>query len=67
MRAPLILFLLLAARVAATPLLPAALAAEARLDSRAALELFLAADAAQPNDSFILQKIAQQYPDLMVV
>jgi tetratricopeptide (TPR) repeat protein len=46
------------------PLVEAALAAEARLDSARALELFLQADAARPNDAFILQKIARQYSDL---
>jgi tetratricopeptide (TPR) repeat protein len=39
------------------------LAAEARLDAPRALELFQAADAARPNDAFILQKIAKQYSD----
>lgn len=43
-----------------------ALAAEARLDSRAALRLFEQADAARPNDPLILQKIARQYSDLVV-
>jgi len=69
----LILFLALAAPAWATlaasprtPLLEAALAAEARLDSARALELFLQADAAQPNDPFILQNIAQQYSDLVL-
>ena len=41
-----------------------ALAAEARFDSKAALELFLQADAARPDDGFLLQKIARQYSDL---
>jgi len=41
-----------------------ALAAEARFDSRTALEFFLQADAARPNDPVILQKIARQYSDL---
>jgi tetratricopeptide (TPR) repeat protein len=50
----------------ALPLVDAALAAEARRDSRGALELFLQADQAQPNDPVILQKIAQQYSDLVV-
>jgi tetratricopeptide (TPR) repeat protein len=50
----------------ALPLIEAALAAEARRDSRAALELFLQADQARPNDPVILQKIAQQYSDLVV-
>jgi tetratricopeptide (TPR) repeat protein len=43
-----------------------ALAAEARLDSRMALQFFLKADVARPNDAFILQKIARQYSDLVV-
>ena len=46
-------------------LLDQALAAEARLDSTRALELFLQADAAKPGDAFILQKIAKQYSDLV--
>lgn len=45
-------------------LVRAALAAEARFDSRAALDLLLQADAARPNDPVILQKIARQYSDL---
>ena len=45
-------------------LLRDALAAEARFDSKAALELFLQADAARPDDGFLLQKIARQYSDL---
>jgi tetratricopeptide (TPR) repeat protein len=47
-------------------LVPAALAAEAARDTRRALELFLAADAARPNDAFILQKISRQYSDSTV-
>lgn len=43
-----------------------AVAAEARLDSARALELFLQADAARPDDALILQKIARQYSDLSV-
>ncbi|MEI7800538.1 MAG: hypothetical protein WCI28_10125, partial [Opitutaceae bacterium] len=43
----------------------AALAAEANWNSPIALELFLAADRAKPNDPYILQKIAQQYADLI--
>jgi tetratricopeptide (TPR) repeat protein len=43
-----------------------AVAAEARLDSRRALELLLAADQAKPNDASILQKIARQYSDLIL-
>lgn len=46
-------------------LLDEATAAEARLDSARALELFLQADAAKPDDAFILQKIAKQYSDLV--
>lgn len=62
-----ILLLILAATAAGepTPLVREALAAEARLDARRALELLLQADAAQPNDAFILQKIARQYSDLV--
>lgn len=60
---PLLLAGVLPAR--ATPLADA-LAAEARLDSRAALAGFLAAAQAAPNDAFILQKIARQYSDLVV-
>lgn len=43
-----------------------ALVAEAQLDSRRALELFLAAEKARPNDAFLLQKIARQYSDQIV-
>lgn len=43
-----------------------ALAAEARLESRAALRLYEQADTARPNDATILQKIARQYSDLVV-
>lgn len=46
-------------------LLTDARAAETKLDSRRALELYLAADRAQPNDAAILQKIARQYSDLV--
>jgi tetratricopeptide (TPR) repeat protein len=46
-------------------LLDEATAAEARLDSARALELFLQADATKPDDAFILQKIAKQYSDLV--
>lgn len=42
-----------------------ALAAEASLDSARALVLFQQADAAKPDDAFILQKIAKQYSDLV--
>lgn len=41
-----------------------ALAAEARFDSRTALDLFLRADVARPDDPFINQKVARQYSDL---
>jgi tetratricopeptide (TPR) repeat protein len=48
----------------AGPLLEQAKAAEARFDSRTALELFRKADAARPNDAFIQQKLARQCSDL---
>ena len=54
----------LGAAVEPDPLVKAALAAEARFDSKTALTLFLQADAARPNDPFLLQKIARQYSDL---
>ena len=60
--------LLLAAGLRAAPaeaLIRAALEAEARLDCPAALRLYQAADAARPNDAFILQKISRQYSDLV--
>jgi tetratricopeptide (TPR) repeat protein len=40
------------------------LAAEARFDSKAALAAFQRADAAHPNNAFILQKISRQFSDL---
>lgn len=43
-----------------------ALAAEARLDTRRALELFQALARERPDDPFLLQKIARQYSDLVV-
>src|SRR6185369_7936379 len=46
------------------PSLRDAAAAEARFDSKSALDLYLKADAAHPNDPVILQKIARQYSDL---
>lgn len=46
------------------PLVRAALAAEARFDSKTALDLFLQADAARPNDPLILQRLSRQYSDL---
>jgi len=42
-----------------------ALAAEARLDSARALVLFQQAEAAKPDDAFVLFKIAKQYSDLV--
>ena len=62
----LLLTLAAATALARPAVIEEALAAEARLDSRRALELFLAADREQPNDAFILQKIAQQYSDLVL-
>ena len=54
-----------ATTVSATdPLLQSALAAEARFDSQSALELFLKAVSARPDDAFLLQKVARQYSDL---
>ncbi len=50
----------------ADPALRAALEAEARLDTRRALELFLELEKARPNDAYVLQKIARQYSDLVV-
>ena len=64
-----LLALLLATNVradAADPLIRDALAAEARFDSRAALELFQRADAARPGDPFIQQKLSRQYSDLTI-
>lgn len=61
-----ILLLALAGSLRATDVaavLREAAAAEARFDSRAALELYVRADAARPNDPFILQRIARQYSD----
>jgi len=53
-----------ATTAAPDPLLRDALAAEARFDSKTALDLFLQADTARPNDPFILQKLSRQYSDL---
>ncbi len=69
-RLKILLFLLLAttfsaASVPVDDFLREALAAEARLDSSRALEFFQQADAAKPNDAFILQKIAKQYSDMV--
>ncbi len=49
----------------ADALVRAALTAEAKVDCAAALKLFLEANAARPNDAFVLQKIARQYSDLV--
>lgn len=49
-----------AANPEAQSLIAAGIAAEARLDASAALELYRKADALQPNDAVILQKIAKQ-------
>lgn len=43
-----------------------ALTAEDQLETRRALQLFLAAAAARPDDAFLCQKIARQYSDLSV-
>ena len=64
---PFFVFFALAAALRAedaAALLQAAAAAEARLDPKAALALYLKADTARPDDSVILQKIARQYSDL---
>ncbi|HWZ94037.1 MAG TPA: hypothetical protein VNW30_02490 [Opitutaceae bacterium] len=42
------------------------LAAEAHFDAKTALGLFLKADAARPNDPFILEKISKQYSDSII-
>jgi tetratricopeptide (TPR) repeat protein len=47
------------------PWVEEALAAEAKWNSAEALRLFLEAEKVQPNDAFILQKIAKQYSDLV--
>src|SRR6186713_2697283 len=52
--------------LAADPLVGEALAAEARFDSAAALDAFLRADRAHPNNAFILRKISRQYSDLTI-
>jgi len=54
------------ALTARADILADALAAEARLDSPTALELFLNLEQKRPNDAFVLQKIAKQYSDLVV-
>jgi tetratricopeptide (TPR) repeat protein len=65
----LLLGVLLATAVSAASmdeLLVEAQNAETKLDSARALELYRRADAARPGDSFILQKIARQYSDLVL-
>ena len=52
--------------VSVDTLIQDALAAEQRLDSSKALDLFLLADKARPDNAFILQKIARQYSDSIV-
>ncbi len=47
----------------ADALVQQALAAEAHFDEKAALGFFNKADAARPNDPFILQEITKQYSD----
>lgn len=74
LRALLLLSALLCLPAAANPTTPTAappdallrdaLAAEARFDSKTALELFLRLDAARPDDPLILQKLSRQYSDL---
>ena len=54
----------LQAGVAVPDILRAARAAEDRLESSAALVLYLQADQVRPGDAAILQKIARQYSDL---
>jgi tetratricopeptide (TPR) repeat protein len=63
---PLLALLALGPLRADESLLREALAAEARLDSQRALELFLQLQPARPTDAFVAQKIAQQYSDLIV-
>ncbi len=65
---PWIIALGLAAVLRATDievLLRNARTAEAAMDAREALQLYLKADEAHPDDAFILQKIARQYSDLV--
>jgi tetratricopeptide (TPR) repeat protein len=65
-----LLFVLLALGLpsgwAAGDLREEALAAEARLDSERALQLFLQLQRESPDSAFVAQKIAQQYSDLVV-
>jgi len=62
----LLLPLATARAVSVDTLIQEGLAAEKRLDSAKALDFFLQADTARPNDAFILQKIARQYSDSIV-
>lgn len=54
------------AAIAGDPIVRDGLAAEARFDSKAALNAFLRADAVHPNNAFILEKISRQYSDLTI-
>jgi tetratricopeptide (TPR) repeat protein len=54
------------ASLSSDPLVREGLAAEARFDSKTALDLFLRAEAANPDNAFLLQKISRQYSDLTV-
>ena len=56
----------LSAQTDVAALLSAAAEAEVNWDVQQALRLYLQAEAAQPNDAFILQKISQQYSDATV-
>lgn len=55
-----------AGKVTDDPLVRSGLEAEARLDSRAALDFFLRAEKAWPNEPYLLQKISRQYSDLTI-
>lgn len=56
---------LLAVAAAHADVLSDAKAAEARCDPAAALKLYLQLSAAQPESAWVLQKVAQQYSDLV--
>jgi tetratricopeptide (TPR) repeat protein len=65
---PVLVFLALITLLPAAPveeLLREAQAAETKLDAVRALQLYQQADAAKPNDAFIIQKIAKQYSDMV--
>lgn len=67
---PILICLLLAGsmlRAAGEELLAAAQAAEADFDPRRALELYLQLSELNPEDPFILQKVARQYSDATVL